>query len=98
MLKPGGQVFFVEHGLSPEPNIAGWQRRLTPCWSRVSGGCHLDRKADDLIASAGFEIRALDAAYMRGPKPWTYMYQGSARAPSRSGSTSSGPVAYRTEL
>ena len=83
VLKPDGRMIFVEHGLSPEPAVARWQRRLTPCWSRLSGGCHLDRKADDLIAAAGFEMTALDAAYMRGPKPWTYMYQGSARAPRR---------------
>jgi SAM-dependent methyltransferase len=83
ILKPGGRLLFVEHGLSPEPGVARWQRRLTPCWSRLSGGCHLDRKADDLIGAAGFEMDALDASYMRGPKPWTYMYQGSARRPSQ---------------
>ena len=78
VLKSGGLVLFVEHGLSPEPAVARWQRRLTPCWSRLSGGCHLDREADDLIGAAGFEIRALETGYMRGPKPWTYMYQGAA--------------------
>ncbi len=83
VLKPDGQVLFVEHGLSPEPAVARWQRRLTPYWCRLSGGCHLDRKADDLITAVGFEMTALDAAYMRGPKPWTYMYQGSARTPRR---------------
>jgi ubiquinone/menaquinone biosynthesis C-methylase UbiE len=80
VLKPGGQVLFVEHGLSPEPGVARWQHRLTPCWSRVSGGCHLGRKTDDLIRAAGFEIRALETGYMRGPKPWTYMYQGASGA------------------
>ncbi len=78
VLKPGGQVLFVEHGLAPEPAVARWQRWLTPCWSRLSGGCHLDRKADDLIRAAGFHMRPLDTAYMRGPKPWTFMYQGAA--------------------
>jgi hypothetical protein len=81
VLKPAGQVLFVEHGLSPEPGVARWQRRLTPCWSRFSGGCHLDRKADDLIRAAGFEIRALETGYMPGPKPWTYMYQGAGQEP-----------------
>lgn len=72
VLKPAGQLLFVEHGLSPEPGIARWQHRLTPCWSRLSGGCHLDRNADDLIRAAGFEIKTLKTGYMRGPRPWTW--------------------------
>ena len=62
VLKPGGQLIFVEHGLSPEIRTARWQRRLTPYWKRISGGCHLDRKTDDLIRSARFQIRALTAS------------------------------------
>src|ERR1700730_3384591 len=49
VLRPGGRLIFVEHGLSPEIRTARWQRRLTPYWKRISGGCHLDRKTDDLI-------------------------------------------------
>jgi ubiquinone/menaquinone biosynthesis C-methylase UbiE len=78
VLKPGGQLLFVEHGLSPEIRTARWQRRLTPYWKRISGGCHLDRKTDDLIRAAGFQIDAIEMAYMQGTKPWTFMYQGSA--------------------
>lgn len=80
VLKAGGRLLFVEHGLSPEPRISRWQRRLTPCWKRIGGGCHLDRKMDDLIHAAGFRVDALDTGYMRGPRPWTFMYQGSAIA------------------
>jgi ubiquinone/menaquinone biosynthesis C-methylase UbiE len=47
VLKPGGRLLFVEHGLSPETRIARWQHWLTPCWKRIGGGCHLDRKTDD---------------------------------------------------
>ena len=78
VLKPGGRLLFVEHGLSPEPRIIRWQRRLTPCWKRIGGGCHLDRKMDDLIRAAGFHIPALETGYMEGPRPWTFMYQGQA--------------------
>jgi ubiquinone/menaquinone biosynthesis C-methylase UbiE len=78
VLKPGGDLFFVEHGLSPELQIARWQHWLTPCWKRIGGGCHLDRKMDDLIRAAGFQINAVETGYMKGPKPWTFMYQGSA--------------------
>jgi ubiquinone/menaquinone biosynthesis C-methylase UbiE len=77
-LKPGGQLLFVEHGLSPEPGVARWQRWLTPCWSHIGGRCHLDRKTDDLIGAAGFSLNNLDTGYMKGLKPWTFMYQGRA--------------------
>lgn len=79
VLKPGGRLLFVEHGLSPEARVMRWQRWLTPCWKQIGGGCHLDRKTDDLIRAAGFRVDALETGYMNGPKPWTFMYQGSAR-------------------
>jgi ubiquinone/menaquinone biosynthesis C-methylase UbiE len=78
VLKPGGRLLFVEHGLSAEPRVIRWQRRLTPCWKRIGGGCHLDRKMDDLIRAAGFQVDKLETGYMKGPKPWTFMYQGTA--------------------
>ena len=78
VLGPGGRLIFVEHGLSPVIRVARWQHRLTPYWKRISGGCHLDRKADDLIRAAGFQVDTVETGYMTGPKPWTFMYQGSA--------------------
>lgn len=79
VLKADGRLLFVEHGLSPEPHVELWQRRLTPAWRHISGGCHLDRKMDDLIRAAGFELTGLQTKYARGPRPFTYMYEGSAR-------------------
>lgn len=79
VLKPGGVLLFVEHGLSPEPGIARWQHRLTPVWRHISGGCHLDRKVDDLIRAGGFEVAELKTEYAQGPRPMTYMYEGKAR-------------------
>jgi len=78
VLKPGGQLLFVEHGLSPEIRVARWQHWLTPCWKRIGGGCHLDRKIDDLIRAGGFGIDPIETGYMAGPKPWTFMYRGSS--------------------
>jgi ubiquinone/menaquinone biosynthesis C-methylase UbiE len=78
VLKPGGNLAFVEHGLSPEAGVAHWQRRLTPYWKRFGGGCHLDRKMDDLIRTVGFEPREIETGYMAGPKLMTFMYQGRA--------------------
>ena len=78
VLKPGGNLAFVEHGLSPESRVALWQHRLTPCWKRIAGGCHLDRKIDDLIRAAGFRLSDVETDYMDGPKLMTFMYQGLA--------------------
>jgi ubiquinone/menaquinone biosynthesis C-methylase UbiE len=79
VLKAGGCLHFIEHGLAPEPRVRGWQARLTPIWKRVAGGCHLDRKIDSLIAAAGFRIVALEAAYAEGPHLTSFTYRGIAR-------------------
>ena len=79
VLKSDGSLLFVEHGRSPEPAVLRWQDRLTPLWKRVTGGCHLNRKIDELIEAAGFQITELKTCYMPGPRPMTYTYQGSAR-------------------
>jgi ubiquinone/menaquinone biosynthesis C-methylase UbiE len=81
VLKPGGRLLFVEHGLSNEAGVARWQHRLTPLWRRVTGGCHLDRKIDDLVRTAGFELPELKNEYAPGPRPMTYMYEGRAIRP-----------------
>lgn len=60
-------------------SVERWQHRLTPLWRHISGGCHLDRKVDDLIRAAGFEILELRNEYARGPQLMTYMYEGRAR-------------------
>lgn len=80
VLEPGGKLVFVEHGLSPEPGVERWQHRLTPMWRHLAGGCHLDRKVDSLIRSAGFDLTRLRNEYARGPRAMTYMYVGCARA------------------
>jgi len=79
VLKPNGRVLFVEHGLAPEPRVAWWQDRLTPVWTHLSGGCHLNRAIEDVIKRAGFSIEQLDKGYLTGPKIMTFMYEGLAR-------------------
>jgi ubiquinone/menaquinone biosynthesis C-methylase UbiE len=79
VMKSGGRLLFLEHGLAPEANVRWWQDRLTPIWKRIGGGCHLNRAINSLIEGAGFEFDRLATGYMRGPKPMTFMYEGSAR-------------------
>ena len=78
VLKPDGGVLFVEHGRSPDSGVATWQDRLNPVWKRIAGGCHLNRKIDDLLEQAGFQIDQLRTEYLPGPRPMTYTYQGFA--------------------
>ncbi len=79
VLRPGGRLLFVEHGQAPEPRVRRWQDRLTPAWRCLAGGCHLNRAIESLIMNTGFRIERIDKAYMAGPKPMTFMYEGSAR-------------------
>jgi ubiquinone/menaquinone biosynthesis C-methylase UbiE len=66
VLKPGGKLHFVEHGLAPDESVRRWQHRLEPMQKRVFGGCHLTRPVVDLIATAGFEIADVDEFYEDG--------------------------------
>jgi ubiquinone/menaquinone biosynthesis C-methylase UbiE len=80
VLKPGGALLFVEHGRAPEPIVALWQERLDPLWRRIAGGCHLNRKIDDLISGSGFRVETLANARLPGPRTHTFLYEGRARA------------------
>ncbi|HXB67400.1 MAG TPA: methyltransferase domain-containing protein [Candidatus Acidoferrales bacterium] len=81
VLKPNGSIIFLEHGRAPDSRVALWQDRLNPIWKRIGGGCHLDRKVDEIITGAGFHIPELTTCYLPGPRPLTYTYQGIARLP-----------------
>jgi ubiquinone/menaquinone biosynthesis C-methylase UbiE len=78
VLRMNGRLIFVEHGRSPDVGVAVLQERITPLWKRVSGGCHLNRKIDELISAAGFRISKLNTCYLPGPRPMSYTYQGFA--------------------
>jgi len=80
VLRPEGELRFVEHGQAPDPAVVRWQHRLTPVWKRLGGGCHLNRKIDDLIKLGGFRIEQLSTDYMKSaPRPFSFIYEGSAR-------------------
>ena len=79
VLRSAGRLLFVEHGRAPEPNVQWWQDHLTPVWKRVGGGCHLNRAIQMLIEDAGFQFDRFETGYMGGPKPLTFMYEGSAQ-------------------
>lgn len=81
VVKPGGSFFFVEHGLAPDTSVQGWQRRIEPVWKIIGGGCHLTRKADELIQDAGFILPELESGYQPGPRWAAFMMHGMAVKP-----------------
>jgi ubiquinone/menaquinone biosynthesis C-methylase UbiE len=85
VIKPGGTLLFVEHGLAPEIRVQDWQQRLNPLWSKLTGGCNLNRKMDHLISAAGFDLAELKTEYAEGPRPLNYMYSGEAQPRQRCG-------------
>jgi ubiquinone/menaquinone biosynthesis C-methylase UbiE len=66
VLKPGGTLHFVEHGLAPDESVRTWQHRLNPLQNRLFGGCNLNRPTVDLLRGAGFEISQVDEYYEQG--------------------------------
>jgi SAM-dependent methyltransferase len=63
VLKPGGTLHFLEHGLAPDEGVRRWQHRLEPLQKVLFGGCHLTRPIVDLLTRAGFEVREVDVFY-----------------------------------
>ena len=79
VLKPGGRVIFCEHGEAPDENVRKWQRRLTPAWKKIGGGCHVGRPIPKMIGDAGFRIADMDTMYLPGtPRFAGFNYWGSA--------------------
>jgi SAM-dependent methyltransferase len=79
VLKPGGSLHFVEHGLAPDEKVRRWQYRLEPLQKRLFGGCHLTRPIVDMLTAAGFIITDLDTFYEeKAPKPFVAYSLGKA--------------------
>ena len=82
VLKPGGRLHFLEHGLAPDEKVRRWQHRLEPIQKRVFGGCHLTRPIVERLGAAGFTITEVDEFYEDGaPKFVTADSLGVAVAP-----------------
>lgn len=82
VLRPGGTLHFVEHGRAPDAKVARWQDRLQPIQKRVAGGCHLDRRISVHVEASGLAMQSIDTFYAPGPRPFGYLYLGTARKPS----------------
>jgi SAM-dependent methyltransferase len=82
VLKPGGTLHFLEHGIADEPKVVAWQRRLEPFQRRFAGGCHLTRDPAILIEQAGLPIQTVEQVHLPGgPRPFTSGFLGVAVKP-----------------
>ena len=80
VLKPGGQLIFFEHGLSPDPRVQRWQRRIEPCFKLAFEGCHVTRHIPSLIEACGLKVERVNEGYLAPfPKSGSYCFCGSAR-------------------
>lgn len=81
ILRPGGVLHFVEHGLSPDAKVERWQHRLNPIQNRVACGCNIQRDIPALIEAGGMTVRELDRFYAKGdPKFLGWTFRGTASA------------------
>jgi ubiquinone/menaquinone biosynthesis C-methylase UbiE len=81
VLRPGGRLHYIEHGLAEEPSSAAWQRRLTPLWRRVSGNCHLDRDIRAELDASVLRREGTRAAHADGPRWLSFTVEGEAVRP-----------------
>jgi ubiquinone/menaquinone biosynthesis C-methylase UbiE len=79
VLKPAGRMIFCEHGEAPDESVRRWQRRLTPAWKMIGGGCHVGRAIPKLIADSGFQVDDMQTMYLPGtPRFAGFNYWGTA--------------------
>lgn len=79
VLKPGGRILFLEHGISPDARVASWQRRLNWLQRRFADGCTLTLDVPALLATQPFDAVQIENFYMEEtPRSHGFMYQGTA--------------------
>ena len=66
VLKPGGELHFLEHGLAPDERVQQWQHRIEPAQKFFAGGCHLTRSTESMLNDAGFRMSELQTFYQPG--------------------------------
>lgn len=81
VLKRGARVLFCEHGLAPDEKVQRWQNRIDPLWTRIAGGCHLNRDIPSLLEASGYRVSHLETMYLPGtPRFAGFNFWGTAEA------------------
>jgi SAM-dependent methyltransferase len=97
VLKPDGQLLFIEHVRSDSPRLARWQDRLANPWRRFARGCRCNRATSELMAAVGFELDDLDHASWRAMPPIVRpLIVGRARKRATATAATSSPAADAT--
>ncbi len=79
VLKPNGKLIFFELGLSPDPEVQPWQKRLEPFHRWLFQGLYLTRNIPSLIVQGGFQIEQMEMGYVaQFPKSPSYCWWGTA--------------------
>ena len=60
VLRPDGELLFIEHVRSESPTLAAWQDRLAAPWRRFARGCRCNRAIGELMSSCGFQLEAVE--------------------------------------
>ena len=80
VLRPGGKLFFCEHGVAPDEGVRKWQNRINPAWRMLAGGCNVNRDIPRLLEDSGFDVDVDERMYIPGVRFLSYNYWGSAIA------------------
>lgn len=67
VLRPSGQLLFIEHVRAESPALAWWQDRLLGPWRRFACGCRCNRATVELMQARGFEVKASKGAWRAMP-------------------------------
>jgi len=67
VLRPDGQLLFIEHVRSDSAALARWQDRLVRAWKRFAEGCRCNRATLELMNACGFQLEARPAAWRAMP-------------------------------
>ena len=66
VLRPGGQLIFIEHVRDTGPAAASWQDRLAPLWRRFARGCRCNQDTEELIVASALVLDSVRRTSWRG--------------------------------
>tara|TARA_E500000178_G_scaffold355209_1_gene427005 strand:- start:2048 stop:2671 length:624 start_codon:yes stop_codon:yes gene_type:complete len=79
VMKPEAKILFCEHGIAPDLKVRIWQNRINPLWSKMFGGCNINRDIPVILSDSGFKVNNLQQMYLPStPKIVGYNYWGAA--------------------